>query len=193
MLKKIEEKVKTLPTTSDNDWIIIMKNGRGNIDFNKKWEDYKNGFGLVSGDYWLGLEELYRLTNQNDYELQVDIEYYNKTWKHAHYDHFLIKNEKERYQLILGAYNQSSTAADSLSHHSGMNFQTSDIVTGSNIVNYATFYRTGWWYNNGFKAKLTGVAFPKETEDFKGIIWNYDSKGRIVKTAKAAIMKIRKL
>ena len=31
--------------------------------FDKSWSEYKYGFGSLSSDYWIGLEELYNLTN----------------------------------------------------------------------------------------------------------------------------------
>ena len=31
--------------------------------FDKSWSEYKSGFGSLSSDYWIGLEELYNLTN----------------------------------------------------------------------------------------------------------------------------------
>ena len=31
--------------------------------FDKGWSEYKSGFGSLSNDYWIGLEQLYNLTN----------------------------------------------------------------------------------------------------------------------------------
>ena len=31
--------------------------------FDKGWSEYKSGFGSMSNDYWIGLEQLYNLTN----------------------------------------------------------------------------------------------------------------------------------
>ena len=31
--------------------------------FDKGWSEYRQGFGSLSGDYWMGLDELYNLTN----------------------------------------------------------------------------------------------------------------------------------
>ncbi|KAI0243155.1 hypothetical protein LSAT2_002961 [Lamellibrachia satsuma] len=48
------------------DKFIVVQRRRAPFDlpFNRTWNDYKNGFGDVSGEFWLGLEKLYRITNQ---------------------------------------------------------------------------------------------------------------------------------
>lgn len=33
---------------------VIQKRFNGLVDFDRTWEDYKRGFGSVSGEYWLG-------------------------------------------------------------------------------------------------------------------------------------------
>ena len=38
-----------------------MFQGRQNasVDFYRGWQDYKNGFGDLNGNFWLGLDEIY--------------------------------------------------------------------------------------------------------------------------------------
>lgn len=43
-------------------------------NFNKDWNDYKNGFGDPSREFWLGNENIYMLTNNDDYMLRVELE-----------------------------------------------------------------------------------------------------------------------
>lgn len=38
-------------------WMVIQRRIDGRIDFNRKWKDYKYGFGNVNGEFWLGLED----------------------------------------------------------------------------------------------------------------------------------------
>lgn len=55
-------------------------------NFNKDWNDYKNGFGDPSKEFWLGNENIYMLTNNDDYMLRVELEDFdgNKRWAHYH-------------------------------------------------------------------------------------------------------------
>ena len=34
--------------------------------FNKGWEEYKNGFGELGSDYWIGLDILHNVTSSSD-------------------------------------------------------------------------------------------------------------------------------
>lgn len=43
-------------------------------NFNRDWNDYKNGFGDPSKEFWLGNENIYMLTNNDDYMLRVELE-----------------------------------------------------------------------------------------------------------------------
>lgn len=42
--------------------------------FNRDWSDYKNGFGDPSKEFWLGNENIYMLTNNEEYILRVELE-----------------------------------------------------------------------------------------------------------------------
>ena len=51
---------------SDEGWTVIQRRVDGEVDFDRDWNEYKEGFGEIGGltSYWLGLEKIYRLTNQ---------------------------------------------------------------------------------------------------------------------------------
>lgn len=170
-------------------WIIILKSGTGDVNFDRRWKDYRNGFGSLDGDYWLGLEEMHKLTRDDNYKLQVDIQYYDKSWKYAIYDNFEVENENEKYKLKLGTYNKASTEEDGLTYHDGRKFSTSDSDNDGRDINCADLNKSGWWYHQCYRSKLTGIALPEGTDDVKGIVWN----NLTGKTVKAAIMKIRRI
>ena len=83
---------------------VFQRRKDGSVDFYLGWQAYKNGFGNVGGEFWLGNEHLYHITSQGRYELRVDMEDFDGVWRYAHYDKFEIKGENEKYKLILGAY-----------------------------------------------------------------------------------------
>ena len=43
------------------------------MDFYRGWNDYKNGFGKIGSEFWLGNEKIYYLSVQATYELRIDM------------------------------------------------------------------------------------------------------------------------
>src|SRR6218665_4121910 len=56
-----------IPVISVNRWIVFLYRFDGSVAFNRTWADYHNGFGNVTGEYWLGLEKLTQMTNNGQY------------------------------------------------------------------------------------------------------------------------------
>jgi len=74
----------------------------GAVDFYRGLDDYKKGFGLVDGEFWLGLDQAHRLTNQTVNELHVDLEDFSQAKAYAAYDLFKVENQSKNYELKLG-------------------------------------------------------------------------------------------
>ena len=70
------------------------------MNFERSWEDYKNGFGYLRYDFWLGNEILSYITNQAVYELRIDMELSNGSAFHVTYDSFRISDEKDDYKML---------------------------------------------------------------------------------------------
>lgn len=45
-------------------WTVIQRRKIGLTSFNRDWKQYKNGFGTIRGDFWLGNEHIFRMTRQ---------------------------------------------------------------------------------------------------------------------------------
>ena len=48
--------------------------GDNRENFNRDWDDYQSGFGDPDREFWLGNENIYMLTNAEDYSLRVELE-----------------------------------------------------------------------------------------------------------------------
>ena len=64
------------------------------------WEDYKDGFGFLSNNYWLGNDKLSFLTNQAVYELRVDMALSDGSSVYVTYSGFRISDEWDNYSLL---------------------------------------------------------------------------------------------
>ena len=45
-------------------WTLIERRQDGSVDFYRTWDEYRDGFGDLEGEFWLGNEHIYQITNQ---------------------------------------------------------------------------------------------------------------------------------
>ncbi len=91
-------------TTSRGGWTIIQRRIDGSVDFFRYWKDYKNGFGDPTGEYWLGLDKINRLTNSGTKVIRFDLGDTTGVTKYAEYSFFAVASENVKYKLSLGTY-----------------------------------------------------------------------------------------
>ena len=88
---------------------MFQKKLDGTVDFNRGWTEYKNGFGNLNGEFWLGLDKINRLTKTKN-RLRVDLENTTSNTAYAEYDMFAVTCERTKYQLsISGIYSGKSS------------------------------------------------------------------------------------
>ena len=61
-------------TTGGGGWTVFQHRMNGTVDFYRGWSDYKAGFGDISGEFWLGLDKINRLSQSGQNVLRVDLE-----------------------------------------------------------------------------------------------------------------------
>ncbi|XP_036288688.1 tenascin isoform X2 [Pipistrellus kuhlii] len=140
-------------TSDGGGWIVFLRRKNGREDFYRNWKAYAAGFGDRREEFWLGLDNLNKITSQGQYELRVDLRDHGKT-AYAVYDKFSVGDAKTRYKLKVEGY--SGTAGDSMAYHNGRSFSTFDKDTDSAITNCALSYKGAFWYKNCHRVNLMG-------------------------------------
>ncbi|KAH9510335.1 Ficolin-1 [Bulinus truncatus] len=144
--------------------------------FDRTWNAYKNGFGQVCEDYWLGNENLHQITKAGRYELRIDMVYQSRPY-YALYSDFEIGAESGNYKLHYGTF-VTGNVDNMLSGHNGRQFSTPDRDNDISGHHCSKNYQSGWWYFDCHRANLNGIFNDKTFGH--GVIWetlttDYDS------------------
>ena len=143
-------------------WIIVHQRNGDDYDWNRGWGHYRNGFGAIAANFWLGLKRMNALTGSQPYRLRVELQTESgvgrNEWYSAEYWSFAVGDEvDEKFRLYVAGY--SGDAGDKLSHHSGMSFTTKDRDNDQqNESNCAKDLRGGWWFKSCHFVCLTCLS-----------------------------------
>ena len=85
-------------------WTVFQKRLDGSVDFYRNWTDYKQGFGNLSGEFWLRLDKIHRLTSQTKNKLRIELEDFDGNTSYAEYDTFAVADEAHNYTLSVAGY-----------------------------------------------------------------------------------------
>ncbi|XP_004086854.1 microfibril-associated glycoprotein 4-like [Oryzias latipes] len=142
--------------TDGGGWTVFQRRLDGSVNFYRPWNEYKSGFGQASGEYWLGLENIYGLTRLRKHELWVDMEDFEGRKVFARYSSFAINAECEGYALQVSGFINGG-ANDALTYHNGMKFSTFDKDQDTWPNNCAKSFLGAFWYNSCHYANPNGV------------------------------------
>ena len=147
--------------TDIGGWIVFQRRVDASVNFARKWNEYKSGFGDLNGNFWLGLDKIHKLAGPGKGAiLRVDIKHISSAthlW-YAEYSRFEISDESNGYKLTVGGY--SGNARDSLSYHNGRKFSTIDKDQDNYYGRHcAKALQGAWWYRSCHYSNLNGL-FP---------------------------------
>ena len=177
--------------TDGGGWTVFLRRQDGSVNFDRNWVDYEKGFGSLSGEFWLGLSKIHRLTPDGQNSLRVDLGDFESNTAYAQYSEFEILDDAAQYAIVLKDYN--GTAGDSLiSAHNIMRFSTKDKDQDIHKEwHCAKLNNGGWWFSGCFSSHLTGLFVPGGSSgNWVGIIW-YEWKGSEY-SLKFTEMKVRR-
>jgi len=163
--------------TDGGGWTVIQRRGpfADRVNFFRGWKDYKEGFGNLKQEFWLGNDKISRLTNQDSYDLRIDLEDFSRQQRYAEYNDFRVAGESEKYKMTFTSFIKGD-AGDALINQKGMQFSTKDQDNdGSIAFDCAKTYKGGWWYSGWWtggchKSNLNGEKNSKTYGE--GINWS---------------------
>ena len=141
--------------TDGGGWTVFQRRVDGSVDFYRKWSDYQQGFGILSGEFWLGQDKIHRLTPTAT-QLRIDMQDFDGNSRYAQYANFSVGDSVSKYSLSVSGY--SGTAGDDFAFHNESKFTTRDQDNDANGgANCAQLYKGAWWYNNCHHSNLNGL------------------------------------
>ncbi|KAM8747561.1 fibrinogen beta chain [Acanthopagrus schlegelii] len=171
-------------TSQNGGWLLIQSRLDGSVDFGRRWDEYRRGFGNIAfdagkghcetpGEYWLGNDRISQLTKMGPTEVLIEMEDWTGAKVHAQYNQFTIQSETSNYVLAVDGY--SGTAGNcfldgslelygenrTMTIHNGMMFSTYDRdndnwIPGDPSKQCSKEDGGGWWYNRCHSANPNG-------------------------------------
>jgi len=175
-------------TTLGGGWTTFLRRKDGSVNFKQNWKMYKNGFGELTSEFWLGNEIVHGLTESSvapkKSELLINMQIKGaKSPTYAKYDNFEIGDEASKYILKFSGVSGNAshlTGDNSLNHSNNRRFSTTDADNDDNSGSCSKSHGSvGWWFGN--------CAYTVLTDDYKNIYWHGSSA-----LANFAEMKLRR-
>ncbi|XP_054457091.1 fibrinogen beta chain [Anoplopoma fimbria] len=171
-------------TTQNGGWVMIQNRMDGSVDFGRRWDEYRRGFGNIafdvgkghceaSGEHWMGNEHISQLTKMGPTEVLIEMQDWTGAKVHAQYQQFTIQSETSNYVMAVDGY--SGNAGNGFLEGSLELFGENRTMTIHNSMMFSTYDRDndnwnpgdhskqcaredggGWWYNRCHSANPNG-------------------------------------
>ncbi|GBN97736.1 Techylectin-5A, partial [Araneus ventricosus] len=167
--------------TDDGGWTVIQRRGKFPVqqDFYQDWESYKNGFGNISEEFWLGNENI-RVLCHKGCKIRFDLVDDTGSKHFALYQNFNLSSDN--YRIGISGY--SGNAGDAMGYHNDNVFSTKD----KGLVERANKHKAGWWFfSSGYYCNLNGIYQPGMSNPQSVLWWTSKIKNNL----DSAEMKVR--
>ncbi|XP_015268763.1 PREDICTED: angiopoietin-related protein 4 [Gekko japonicus] len=179
-------------TPGSGGWTVIQRRWDGSVDFDQLWEAYRNGFGNMSGDFWLGLDKIHQVVQEGMFRLVIEMQDWEGNSQLVQFL-FRLGGEDTAYTLsLLGPV--LGELENAMGDFPQLPFSTRDQdhdLKGD--ANCAKHLSGGWWFSTCGHVNLNGKYFrsiPRQRHERKqGIFWK-TWKGRYY-PLKSTTMKIQ--
>ena len=179
-------------TTNRGGWTLLQRRVDGSENFYRPWVDFKNGFGNIRKEFWLGNDKIHLMTKGRNMMVRFDLEDFQGNKVYAEYKTFYIDGEEDKYKLHVASYH--GTAGNDFVQENGMQFSTFDRDNDIFSGNCAASYKGAWWYTNCVYSNINGEYLCQARSNrasWHNVVWNsYRGSSTSLKVTE---MKIRPL
>ena len=158
LLEQYRKKVYCEMELDGGGWLAFQKRFDGSVDFfNQEWYDYKEGFGDVDGEHWLGNKWLNLLTTSEKYDYLVWAKAYDGDTRMKKMLGVRVENEIEHYRITFeeeGHYFEPDVSYGT-THMDGSKFSTVLVENDVHLDNCAALYGP-WWHKACFNEAMNG-------------------------------------
>ena len=145
-------------------WTVIQQRVDAYVSFERKWVDYKHGFGSFAGSFWFGNDRIHNLTKSSTNNVILfDIVDATGTKYQPAFTDFRVEDENTGYTLRVGAYfdlglGDFSAIQSNFRYHTNMKFSTMDVDNddANNRACSNGFGNAGWWFKSCQHTNLNG-------------------------------------
>ena len=133
-----------------NGWMSVLSRGQfGNpLDyFDRTWAEMQKPFGTGDNEHWIGLDNLYELSNAKNYVVKFELKGASGGPYHEVFYHDFQLLDNVDYPMHMSGYNSTlSTVPDNWGmNQNGMKFSTKDVDNDNNGGNCAVTYPGPNW------------------------------------------------
>lgn len=141
--------------STGSGWTVIQRRTNGATDFNLGWNDYKQGFGSLTADHWLGNSKIHQLTSSRHYKLRVELENFDGEVRYAEYGQFSVGDEDTNFNLTINDY--TGNLGDAMYNNNNMMFSTSDKDNDQRLTSCVSSgaWQGGWWFNGKKQSRIS--------------------------------------
>ena len=155
-------------------WTLFQLRFNGSIDFNRDWADYKNGFGDLNSEFWLGNDKIHQLTSRGPHSFQF-VFYYGieRRLSNSTYGSFQVANEADQYRLHVDQFiggnggNAFMFISDPYNLHNNKQFSTRDKDNDVHAQggSCGQLFNSGFWFASCWRINPNGLYRPDKQCD----------------------------
>jgi len=85
-------------------WTTLLRRYDGTLNFDRGWNAYRDGLGDLTGEFWVGLATLHKLTGGATFTIRFDLESPDGEKKYAEYSGSKLGSWKSKFRITVGNY-----------------------------------------------------------------------------------------